>query len=470
MFDLSTSVNLTPAAAPVLDADVLDADVLGAGWLDAGAIDTWARVLGAAPVAGDEPGLVDALAALERLKSAAAAAQARVSVALAESHAAAHPQHDAAQVEASTGAQVGLARQMSPARGRAALRLARALSADLPFTFEALATGEVSEWQAALVARETAVLSRTDRARADSLLAGRLGPMGDRRIATEARRLADRLDPEAALHRLAGAENERRVSIRPVRDGMVQLSAHLPLVSGIGAYAALRARAVAARNGGDPRGIGQIMADELCARLAIKSGGIDSSSGPDLAVNLVMTEHTLLRGGPDAATVTGPDGAHYGSVPAFLARRLVRTADRVWLRRLYTTPESGELVAMDTRARRFAGRLRDLIVWRDQTCRTAWCEAPIRHVDHIKPYAAGGETTADNAQGLCEACNYLKETTGWHTDLIDTSNRSGGGGKVIEITTPTGHRYRSKAPHQPGREPVSAEDHLAHLIDDQHVA
>lgn len=439
-----------PLAAPELDADRIDA---------------WSASLGAGSVGLDDAGLVDVLTALERLKSAAGAAQARLAVALADSQAAAHPHHDPAQIEASVGAQIGLARRTSPARGRAALRLARMLTGDLPFTFTALAVGEISEWQATLVTRETAVLSRTDRSRVDSLLAGRLGPMGDRRIATEARRIADQLDPEAALHRLTGAENERRVSIRPVRDGMVQLTAHLPLVAGIGAYAALRAHAVAARNAGDSRGIGQLMADELCARLAsgATSAGADTGArAPGLAVNLIMTERALLRGGADAATVTGPDGTHYGSIPAFLARRFVRNADQAWLRRLYTHPETSELIAMDARARLFTGRLRDLIVWRDQTCRTAWCEALVRHIDHIRPHAAGGKTSLANAQGLCEACNHLKEQPGWRADIVDDL-----GGSVVELTTPTGHRHRSKAPPQPGHQPILPEDHLTDLIDDR---
>ncbi len=462
MFEQSAITSPETAAAAVLDADVI-----GASGLDAGAIDAWARMLGAAPVVGGEAGLVDELTALERLKSAVAARQARLAVALAESQTAAHPQHDPAQVEASVGAQVGLARRMSPARGRAALRLARTLTMDLPFTFDALAAGEISEWQATLIARETAVLSAQDRARADWELAGRLGPMGDRRIANEARRIADRLDPEAALHRLQGAESERRVSIRPVKDGMVQLSAHLPLVAGIGAYAVLRAAAVAARNAGDTRGIGQLMADTLCARLAnpssTESAGTTNAAqglGPGVAVNLVMSERTLLRGGAESASLTGPDGTHYGHVPGFLARRLVRKADRAWVRRLYAHPETGELVAMDSAARVFTGRLRDLIVWRDQTCRTPWCEAPVRHVDHVKPHAAGGTTSARNAQGLCEACNYLKEHPGWRTDLIDRPEG------VVELTTPTGHRHRTRPPPQPGHEPAAVEDHLRDLIDD----
>ena len=87
----------------------------------------------------------------------------------------------------------------------------------------------------------------------------------------------------------------------------------------------------------------------------------------------------------------------------------------MWLRRLYTSPSTGQLVAMDSRRRRFTGQLRRFVILRDQHCRTPWCNAPIRHLDHPRPAHAGGPTTTANAQGLCEACNYAKEAPGWTT-------------------------------------------------------
>ncbi|MGH8969587.1 MAG: HNH endonuclease, partial [Actinomycetes bacterium] len=80
-------------------------------------------------------------------------------------------------------------------------------------------------------------------------------------------------------------------------------------------------------------------------------------------------------------------------------------------------------------------------------CRTPWCDAPIRHADHVTGHAAGGPTTAGNGQGLCEACNYTKQAPGWrareHPD-------SGPGDHLVETTTPTGHTYPSRPPPLPG--------------------
>ena len=68
---------------------------------------------------------------------------------------------------------------------------------------------------------------------------------------------------------------------------------------------------------------------------------------------------------------------------------------------------------MDSRARIFPPRLRRFIQARDDTCRTPYCDAPIRHLDHIVPWHHGGPTTQANGAGLCEACNHTKETPGW---------------------------------------------------------
>jgi hypothetical protein len=172
---------------------------------------------------------------------------------------------------------------------------------------------------------------------------------------------------------------------------------------------------------------------------------------PGVEVQIVMSERSLFAGDDEPAQLTG-----YGPIPASLARRLVRGADKVWLRRLFTRPGSdagtGDLISADSRRRLFTGRLRDLVVWRDQTCRNPWCDAPVRHVDHIRAHREGGATSRDNGQGLCAACNYLKETPGWRADVTHLA----GGPHTVETTTPTGHRYRSTAPPQPGTRPPGA--------------
>ncbi|MGP5164498.1 HNH endonuclease signature motif containing protein, partial [Arthrobacter rhombi] len=81
---------------------------------------------------------------------------------------------------------------------------------------------------------------------------------------------------------------------------------------------------------------------------------------------------------------------------------------------------------------------------RDQCCRSPWCDAPVRHHDHVLGWAAGGKTTAKNSAGLCADCNYSKEASGWTTETV------AGDRHTMVVTTPTGHHYRSQAPPLPG--------------------
>ncbi|SDW10463.1 HNH endonuclease [Arthrobacter sp. cf158] len=222
------------------------------------------------------------------------------------------------------------------------------------------------------------------------------------------------------------------------------------------------------------------MADTLIERAIGTPGGIAG-----INLDLVMTDRTLFQGDSEPARLKG-----YGIVPAEWARTLLcagnQTPNRqeragvqeprlgfqatgaqeprlglqatgaqddeftVWLRRLYTAPGTGELLSMDSKARLFPPRLRRFIETRDDTCRTPYCDAPIRHIDHIIPWHTGGVTTLTNGAGLCEACNHSKENPGWTTK----TKTMPGGRHTLEIRTPTGHSYISKAPPLPGHPPA----------------
>jgi hypothetical protein len=421
----------------------------------------WREHLGRLTVRMADADRVDLIAELERLKSAAAAAQARLAAAMAaERSAQVTSREDRACAVRSVAAQVGLARRVSPHRARSLVGMARVLADDLPCTLAALAAGDIGEWQAMLVVRETAVLSAADRTAVDARLASHLGRLGDQALAREASRLADLVDPQAVARRITRAQADRRVTVRPAPGpagcAMARLTATMPVAEAVGAYAALRRHAESQRAKGDPRGVGQLMSDELFTRLT----GAPTAGSINVEVGLVMSERTLLRSGTDRAVLTDDQGRAFAHVPAALARTLVRDADRAWLSRLYAAPDSRELVAMDSRRRTFTGRLRRLLLLRDQTCRMPWCEAPVRHADHIRAHVAGGPTALANAAGLCESCNYLKEASGWRTDVIGTS------GHAIEITTPTGHRYRSQPPPAPGHQQRTLDEHIERAVHD----
>lgn len=407
----------------------------------------------------DDAGRVDLIRALEELVCTATAAQAAHAADLAESVEADHyglgiPPARRGQ---GVGSMVALARRESPHRGQRHLGLARIVQRELPHTWAAWRSGRITEWRATVVARETACLSLEHRVAIDELLAAdhdAFEAMSDREVVGRAQSEAARLDAEAVTARRRKAESERRVSIRSAPDTMIWLTTLLPVAEGVAAYAALTRGADSARAEGDPRTKGQVMADELVDRVLGRrrtGGGAQDYEGGDgvertsgagrgsrsIDLNLVMSHEALLGTAEDEARLAG-----FGPIPAELAREIVARAlgegDEVWLRRLYASPTTGELVAMDSRARVFPAGLARFIRLRDQVCRTPWCDAPIRHIDHVRRRAGGGETSADNGEGLCEACNYAKEAPRWRA-------RPGPGGTVT-ITTPTGHTRTTRPP------------------------
>ncbi len=391
----------------------------------------------------DEPAIIDRLRAMEKLKGGLAAAQARLTARLDEERRVDEAERGVPADRRGRGlaAEVALARQESPHKGGRHLGLAKALVHEMPNTLAALTQGEISEWRATLIVQETAVLSREHRQQVDAELAGKLADQGDRRVAAEARKIGYRLDPGSAIRRTRGAEKDRRVGLRPAPDTMSYLTGFLPVAQGVACYAALTKQADALRAQGDSRSRGQIMADLLVERIT----GQSTDEGPDVEVELVMTDTALFGGDHSPGHVAG-----FGPVPAALGRQIVRKAHRAWLRRLFTQPGSHQLAAIDKKRRSFEGPLRQLIVARDRICRTPWCDAPVRHVDHVTAYAEGGKSTVDNGAGLCEACNYTKESAGWHA----RPGRDRLGRHIIDLVTPTGHRYRSTAPTPDGAPPT----------------
>ncbi|MCQ1995401.1 HNH endonuclease signature motif containing protein [Arthrobacter sp. zg-Y1171] len=452
--------------------------------------------------------LIDQLRALEELKGAAAAAQARISAAFDASQRRKQEHAGLRKEDLGRGvaSQIALARRESANKGGRLLGLAKVLTAEMPYTMRALSLGKISEWRATLLVRETACLSLQDRRLVDEEVAGDTGlleSLGDRQIIARAKAAAYRLDPRGAVNRAAKAASERFVSCRPAPDTMTYLTGLLPVAQGVGVYAALSREADRLRAAGDARGRGQIMADTLVERVT----GQGDAGSLKVEIQLVMTDRTLLAGDSEPVLVPG-----YGPVPAQWARDLVRRRSSLarsrrgrsnrgrakdqavggpdkheerWIRRLYAAPDTGELVAMDSRARLFPKSLARFIAARDTTCRMPWCGAPIRHLDHIRPHNRGGPTNAANGQGLCEACNHAKEAPGWtaepvrisspvpaadagiNTGTRDTADTAGTAGTApaghtVNTTTPTGHTYRSTAPPLPGTAPRGTMPQPAH--------
>jgi hypothetical protein len=111
------------------------------------------------------------------------------------------------------------------------------------------------------------------------------------------------------------------------------------------------------------------------------------------------------------------------------------------------------MAAMESRSRFFPRGPAGFIGMRYRTCRTPYCDAPIRHRDHATPRNRGGPTTATNGLGECERCNYTKEAPGWRVAAGDEN-----GVHTAEFVTPTGARYRSTAPPLPGAPTITVSE------------
>ncbi|MEP7331803.1 MAG: HNH endonuclease [Terracoccus sp.] len=149
----------------------------------------------------------------------------------------------------------------------------------------------------------------------------------------------------------------------------------------------------------------------------------------------------------------GDDGAgDAGAGHAAWGNEKITERARVWLRRMYAHPKTGQLVAMDSTRRAVDGNLRRFLIARDAaTCRTLWCDAPIRHLDHIRDFADGGPTSAANGQGLCARCNHTKNLPDWQARALTAQDSTQHTTlptvlTTILTTTPTGHTYRSHPP------------------------
>ncbi|MGX9899798.1 DUF222 domain-containing protein [Arthrobacter sp. SA17] len=199
----------------------------------------------------------------------------------------------------------------------------------MPHTLTALQTGQLNEWRATVLVRETACLAAQDRSAVDEELAadtGALSGLGDRGLIAAARTATYRIDPRALVTRAANATADRHVSLRPAPDTMTYLTALLPVTAGVAVHAALTRHAdtltttntgtgTATDTGPETRSRGQIMADTLVERITGTPGGITG-----IEIQLVMTDRTLLHGHNEPARLPG-----YGIVPAHWARNTITT-------------------------------------------------------------------------------------------------------------------------------------------------
>lgn len=398
------------------------------------------------------------LAGLDHLRSSLAAVEATWQVIAERRIREDDAQRDVPTAEQGRGAahEIALARRRAPASGAFSLAAARRLVTKLPGTLELLREGRITEPKAAALASALAhtnaaacaVIDREIVADPDSLHG-----IGERRLRAELARTVQRLEPDASRDRAERAARARHVTMTPLDDGMARVSAVLRGIDAAGVMKALQRGAESRRAAGARDAVRALEADLLVDAVLRDTSPTSSPAEVDgrstarrrkgsrrssrLDVGIIITDTALLGRGDDTecAQLEG-----YGAIPAHIVTDTLRGSPpgrlrgsepahpdaelSAFYRRLYTSPRTGELIAMESRARAFPDGLARMIRWRDVTCRTPWCNAVVRQIDHAEPYRRGGPTSYDNGQGLCVRCNLLKEAGDWVlTRVTDTSGR-----------------------------------------------
>ena len=329
--------------------------------------------------------------------------------------------------------EISLARRVSPSSGSYSLASARRLVQQLPGTSSALRGGRLTAEQAATVATTLDGAAPETCARIDRLIAEdpeALQGRGRKRLASDLRGMVQQLEPEGSRDRAERAARARHLTMTPLEDGMARLSAVLPGLDATAVMQTLEARSAAHRAAGSRTPARALEADLLVdAVMRAGNEGEDTSARaprPRLDLGIVITDTALLGRGDDSecALLEG-----YGTIPAHVITdtlqghppgQIIDPSEEhpdqeaaAVFRTLYASPRTDELVAMESRARAFPVGLTRLLRFRDVTCRTPWCNAVIRQIDHILPHHRGGPTSFANGQGLCVRCNLAKELGTW---------------------------------------------------------
>src|SRR5437764_4394920 len=155
-----------------------------------------------------------------------------------------------------------------------------------------------------------------------------------------ARRLLDRLDPAAANRRARQARAQADVTLQPGEDGMASIVTDQPVEDAMIVKAAVDAKAITAKQAGDPRPIGVLRSEgltQLCADYLIGAGGgvAPRSGGRPIEISVVVGLRTAL--GLDDLPGEVPDA---GIVPREDIARMI-AADQTRLRLLVVDDGDG---------------------------------------------------------------------------------------------------------------------------------
>jgi len=347
-------------------------------------------------------------------------------------------------------AEVAAAMNLSPMAASFVVSDAEALDVRLPKVATLLAEGRV-DWRAVrvIIRRTELVTDERLMAELDESLSTRIGRWqgwSQRRVVNAVDAAVRAIDPDAARERRRAAEDERRIGINALDNGMAEVSGTVAAVAALAFDRRLSelAKQVCAA---DPRTMAQRRADALEALaqgscLACACGRPDCPTRPEdsraadrgavrVVINVVATDQTVFGEGDLPGHLDG-----HGVIDAEQVRALVAAAASLPVVVDPATSAAEALRYQPSAALERAVRCRDL------TCRFPGCHRPAVYcdVDHTIPFnhadpKAGGLTLLTNLKCLCRQHHRLKTFGGWgDVQLAD--------GTVV-WTSPTGRKYRT---------------------------
>jgi Domain of unknown function (DUF222) len=345
----------------------------------------------------------------------------------------------------------------------------------LPATWAALADGALDWSRARAIAAELGWPARESPADVLAAVEAVVLPQATALSVTRLRALVRseliKADPAAADRRRRRAERDADVTVRGVGDGMGELRATLPYPQAAAMRAEVDAHAHALKRAGDERTIGQLRCAVLADRVIRPWQEWSPVSAHVEVVASLDTLESAAAGAPGAGRE--PVLVDGEPVTAALARELLERLDALCpgglqaptdgTLSLSITDKEGRLLAavtrreLETAVRRGTGlgcppavdryaptpAQRRYARTRDRTCRQPGCSnrAGWADLDHVLPYACGGQTDCANLCCLCRRHHRLKtHAEGWlYVMTIDG---------VLSVTTPSGITRTSRPPGQ----------------------
>ncbi|GAA4527854.1 HNH endonuclease signature motif containing protein [Amycolatopsis samaneae] len=316
--------------------------------------------------------------------------------------------------------------------------MAEALVRRLPRTLASLERAEIDELKATKIVESTVVLSDVLARRADEIIVRRLTGKDSGSLRRAVNRVVLSLDPDGYRARSLERRRCREVRLRPEGETMSRLAARLPVEQASAIYASVdRAARELRRVPGEGRTTGQLRADVFADRLLVAHGG-DASVRADIQVQVDLM--TLAGLNQEPAELAG-----YGSIPAWLARRIATSPSSTWTR-LITDADTGHHPSVGRDTYRPPSEPDCDLRVRDRECATPGCRRPARfaELDHAdERHGERGESSADALDGHCAFHREVKREPGERP----VPRRNGSD----LIVTPTGRKYTHHA--QPFHEP-----------------